>query len=46
VHVVEGVMPYSQTVLDAVRTWRFHPALNAGQPVAIDALIGIGISVR
>ena len=44
--VVEGVSPYSQTVLEAVRTWRFHPALNAGQPVAIDALIGIGISVR
>jgi hypothetical protein len=44
--VVDGVSPYSQTVLEAVRTWRFHPALNAGQPVAIDALIGIGISVR
>lgn len=46
IRVVEGAGPYSQTVVEAVRTWRFHPALSAGQPVALDALIGIGTSMR
>ena len=46
VRVVEGSSPYSQAVAEAVRTWRFHPALIAGQPVAVDALIGLGVGVR
>jgi TonB family protein len=46
VRVVEGASPYSQAVAEAVRTWRFHPALVSGQPVAVDALIGLGVGVR
>lgn len=46
IRVVEGAASHSQTVVEAVRSWRFHPALSAGQPVAVDALIGIGMSVR
>jgi hypothetical protein len=33
-------------VLEALRRWRFHPVLIGKQPVAVDALIGIGIDVR
>lgn len=36
----------AEKLVAAIREWRFHPALSAGSPVAIDALIGIGISVH
>lgn len=43
IRVVEGTSTNLQAVTDAVRTWRFHPALMGGLPVAVDALIGIGV---
>jgi TonB-like protein len=43
IRVVEGTSANLQAVTDAVRTWRFHPALMGGLPVAVDALIGIGV---
>jgi len=33
-------------VLEALRRWRFHPVLIGKQPVAVDALIGIGVGVQ
>ena len=42
IRVVEGTSANLQAVIDALRTWRFHPALMGGLPVAVDALIGIG----
>lgn len=43
--VMEGAAP-SQAIEDALRRWRFHPVLDGGQPVAVDALIGIGMGVH
>jgi Gram-negative bacterial TonB protein C-terminal len=36
----------SPSLEEAVRRWIFHPALSGSQPVAVDALIGIGIGVQ
>jgi TonB-like protein len=44
--VLESASQQSADVIEAVRTWRFHPALSAGRPVAVDALIGIGVGRR
>jgi protein TonB len=46
IRTIQGVSAYAQEVAEAVRSWRFHPALMAGEPVAVDVLIGIGVSVR
>ncbi len=42
VRLVKGAAPNSVAILDAIRGWRFHPALMGGSPVVVDALIGIG----
>jgi hypothetical protein len=46
VHLMRSGLQSSQALLEAVRNWQFHPALSAGEPVAVDALIGIGTGVR
>jgi hypothetical protein len=43
--VISGSLP-APALEDALRRWIFHPALNGGQAVAVDALIGIGIGVQ
>jgi hypothetical protein len=45
VRVVNGASASSQLV-EAVRHWVFHPALLGTQPIAVDALIGIGTGVQ
>src|SRR5262249_9056737 len=44
IRMVAGSAP--NQVLEALRRWRFHPVLIGKQPVAVDALIGIGVGVR
>lgn len=46
VHLLKSALQSTEALLDAVRNWQFHPALSGGQPVAVDALIGIGMGVR
>lgn len=46
IRVLHGAVEASQVLVQAVRTWRFHPVLSSGQPVAVDALIGIGMGVN
>jgi TonB-like protein len=36
----------AKALLETVATWRFHPALSRGNPVAVDALIGIRTGVH
>src|SRR5262249_55492409 len=43
--VISGSSP-TPALEEALRRWIFHPALNGGQAVAVDALIGIGIGVQ
>jgi hypothetical protein len=43
IRVVEGTSANLQALIDTLRAWRFHPALMGGLPVAVDALIGIGV---
>jgi hypothetical protein len=43
--VISGSSP-TPALEEAVRRWIFHPALNGGQAIAVDALIGIGIGVQ
>ena len=43
--VISSVPP-NPALEDAVRKWIFHPVLNGGQPVDVDALIGIGVGVQ
>src|SRR5215469_357448 len=45
VRVVNGASPSPQ-LEEAVRRWVFHPALLGTQPIAVDALIGIGTGVQ
>jgi hypothetical protein len=45
IRVIEGTAT-SPAMEEALRRWRFHPVLNGNQPVAVDALIGIGMGVR
>ena len=46
--VVRGVAgtEAAKALLETVATWRFHPALSRGKPVAVDALIGIRTGVH
>lgn len=46
VRLMRSALQSSEALLEAVRNWRFHPVLSAGEPVAVDALIGIGTGVR
>lgn len=46
VHLLKSALQSTEALLEAVRNWQFHPALSRGQPVAVDALIGIGMGVR
>jgi endoglucanase len=44
--MIQGNARLHRAILEAVREWRFHPALKRGEPVEVDALIGIGTGVR
>jgi TonB family protein len=44
--VLSGDARLNQETIEAVRKWHFHPALRRGEPVEVDALIGIGMGVR
>jgi len=46
VRLMRSALQSSEALLEAVRNWQFHPVLNAGEPVAVDVLIGIGTGVR
>ncbi len=47
VEVIEG-QPYglSEAAIAAVRTWRFHPALYEGEPVAVFYLLTINFRLQ
>ena len=46
-HVVRGLREdYDQSALDAVKDWRFSPALKDGKPVAVQTKIQIDFSIK